>query len=50
MSLTPSTPPAAVEYVLDDCDLILAMTVNPGFGGQAFLRLAAAEDPGAARR
>ena len=37
VSLTPSTPPAAVEYVLDKCDLILAMTVNPGFGGQAFL-------------
>jgi ribulose-phosphate 3-epimerase len=36
-SLTPSTPPAAVEYVLDKLDLILVMTVNPGFGGQAFL-------------
>ncbi len=37
VSLTPSTPPAAVEYVLDRCDLILVMTVNPGFGGQSFL-------------
>jgi ribulose-phosphate 3-epimerase len=37
VSLTPSTPPAAIEYVLDKCDLILAMTVNPGFGGQDFL-------------
>ena len=37
VSLTPSTPPAAVEYVLDACDLVLAMTVNPGFGGQSFL-------------
>lgn len=37
VSLTPSTPPAAVEFVLDTCDLILAMTVNPGFGGQSFL-------------
>ena len=37
VSLTPSTPPAAIEYVLDKCDLILAMTVNPGFGGQSFL-------------
>jgi ribulose-phosphate 3-epimerase len=37
VSLTPSTPPAAVEYVLDKCDLILVMTVNPGFGGQNFL-------------
>jgi ribulose-phosphate 3-epimerase len=38
ISLTPSTPPEAVEYVLDRCDLILVMTVNPGFGGQSFLR------------
>lgn len=37
VSLTPSTPPSAVEYVLDKCDLILVMTVNPGFGGQSFL-------------
>ncbi len=38
VSLTPSTPPQAVEYVLDRCDLILVMTVNPGFGGQSFLQ------------
>ena len=38
VSLTPATPPQAVEYVLDRCDLILAMTVNPGFGGQSFLQ------------
>jgi ribulose-phosphate 3-epimerase len=37
VSLTPSTPPEAVEYVLDKADLVLVMTVNPGFGGQAFL-------------
>ncbi len=37
VSLTPATPPSTVEYVLDRCDLILAMTVNPGFGGQSFL-------------
>ena len=37
VSLTPSTPPSALEYVLDKCDLILVMTVNPGFGGQSFL-------------
>ncbi len=37
VSLTPSTHPAALEYVLDKCDLILVMTVNPGFGGQSFL-------------
>jgi ribulose-phosphate 3-epimerase len=37
VALNPATPPAAVEYVLDKCDLVLVMTVNPGFGGQAFL-------------
>jgi ribulose-phosphate 3-epimerase len=37
VSLTPSTPQQAVEYVLDKVDLILVMTVNPGFGGQAFI-------------
>jgi ribulose-phosphate 3-epimerase len=37
VSLTPSTPPGAVEYVLDKTDLVLVMTVNPGFGGQTFL-------------
>ena len=35
--LDPATPPELVEYVLDLCDVILIMTVNPGFGGQAFL-------------
>jgi len=35
--LNPGTPVAMVEPVLDLCDLILVMTVNPGFGGQAFL-------------
>ncbi len=37
VSLTPSTPPEMVDYVLDRLDLILVMTVNPGFGGQSFL-------------
>lgn len=37
VSLTPSTPETAIEYVLDRLDLILVMTVNPGFGGQAFI-------------
>jgi len=37
VALNPSTPESAVEYVLDDIDLILVMTVNPGFGGQAFI-------------
>jgi ribulose-phosphate 3-epimerase len=37
VSITPSTPESAIEYVLDKVDLILVMTVNPGFGGQAFI-------------
>ncbi len=37
VSLNPATPEAAIEYVLDKLDLILVMTVNPGFGGQSFL-------------
>src|SRR3984957_11552426 len=35
--LDPATPPELVEYVLHLCDVILVMTVNPGFGGQRFL-------------
>lgn len=37
VSLNPATPESAIEYVLDKLDLVLVMTVNPGFGGQAFL-------------
>jgi ribulose-phosphate 3-epimerase len=37
VSLTPQTPATAIEYVLDRLDLALVMTVNPGFGGQAFI-------------
>ncbi len=37
VALNPATPESAVAHVLDDVDLILAMTVNPGFGGQAFI-------------
>jgi ribulose-phosphate 3-epimerase len=37
VSLNPATPDSAIEYVLDRLDLILFMTVNPGFGGQAFI-------------
>jgi len=36
--LNPGTPVEAVEHVLDLCDLVLLMTVNPGFGGQKFIR------------
>lgn len=37
VSLNPSTPESSIEHVLDRLDLILLMTVNPGFGGQAFI-------------
>ena len=37
VSLTPSTPESVLEYVLDRLDLILVMSVNPGFGGQSFI-------------
>ena len=37
VALNPGTPIAAVEEVLDDIDLVLVMSVNPGFGGQAFI-------------
>jgi ribulose-phosphate 3-epimerase len=36
-ALNPGTHPHAIEYVLDDVDLVLVMTVNPGFGGQQFV-------------
>ena len=37
VSINPSTPAAAVAPVLDDVDLILVMSVNPGFGGQSYI-------------
>ncbi len=37
VSLNPSTPPETLEYVLQLCDLVLVMSVNPGFGGQKFI-------------
>jgi ribulose-phosphate 3-epimerase len=37
VALNPSTPPEALEYVLNDLNLVLVMSVNPGFGGQAFI-------------
>lgn len=37
VALNPSTPESVIEYCLDKIDLILIMTVNPGFGGQKFL-------------
>jgi ribulose-phosphate 3-epimerase len=37
LSICPATPESAIEHVLDKLDLILVMTVNPGFGGQKFI-------------
>lgn len=37
VSLVPTTPPDCLEYVMDMIDLVLVMTVNPGFGGQKFI-------------
>jgi ribulose-phosphate 3-epimerase len=37
VAINPATPESAIEYVLDRLDTILVMTVNPGFGGQAFI-------------
>ena len=37
VSLNPATPVDALDYVLEDLDLVLVMSVNPGFGGQKFI-------------
>jgi ribulose-phosphate 3-epimerase len=37
VALNPATPENVIEYVLDRLDLVLVMTVNPGFGGQKFI-------------
>jgi ribulose-phosphate 3-epimerase len=37
VSINPATPESTIEYVLDLVDLVLVMSVNPGFGGQAFI-------------
>lgn len=37
VSLNPATPLNVLDYVIDDLDLVLLMTVNPGFGGQSFI-------------
>lgn len=37
VSLNPATPLNILDYVIDDLDLVLLMTVNPGFGGQSFI-------------
>lgn len=37
VALNPGTPISTIEHVLDDLDMVLIMTVNPGFGGQSFI-------------
>jgi ribulose-phosphate 3-epimerase len=37
VSLNPATPAKALDYVIDEVDLVLVMSVNPGFGGQSFI-------------
>jgi ribulose-phosphate 3-epimerase len=37
VSLNPATPAKMLDYVIDEVDLVLVMSVNPGFGGQAFI-------------
>ena len=43
VSLNPSTPVCALEHVLDDVDLVLVMSVDPGFGGQQFIEATVAK-------
>jgi len=37
VAFNPSTPPDVIEWMLDDVDLVLVMSINPGFGGQSFM-------------
>jgi ribulose-phosphate 3-epimerase len=37
VSLNPATPAKMLDYIIDDIDLVLVMSVNPGFGGQSFI-------------
>ena len=37
VAFDPSTPPEVIEWMLDEVDLVLVMTINPGFGGQSFM-------------
>jgi len=37
VAFDPSTPPEVIEWMMDDVDLVLVMTINPGFGGQSFM-------------
>ena len=46
VSLNPATPAKALDYVLEEVDLVLVMSVNPGFGGQSFIDSQLQEDRG----
>ena len=50
LALNPATPLTVLDYILDDLDLVLVMSVNPGFGGQRFLPLARRKIAHVARR
>ena len=50
VALNPSTPASTLSEVLEMVQLVLVMTVNPGFGGQEFIRVHAAQDPSGAQR
>ena len=43
VSINPATPPSVLEWILDEVDLVLVMSVNPGFGGQRFIPAALAK-------
>ena len=43
VALNPATPLSAVEWVLGDCEMVLLMTVNPGFGGQRYIEACTAK-------
>ena len=45
VSINPATSESVLDYLLDKVDLILVMTVNPGFGGQKFIRCDGGKDP-----
>ena len=42
VSFNPHTPPDCLEYILENVDLVLVMSVNPGFGGQSYIPTATA--------
>jgi ribulose-phosphate 3-epimerase len=50
VSLNPATPAKALDYVLDEVDLVLIMSVNPGFGGQSFIESQLAKIEAARKR